>query len=353
MKYWKSYPSAIPCRMRTAAVGILASLVGLTAIGCSSPMTSTIRESTPAQISTTIDTGKDRVNSKATEKVQVTLANSANKSQDLPLQKGMTYEEARQIILEQGWKPNPNVESNLRSPVVKAIFDRGYIEINDCSGTGEAPCRYEFVNQNGELLYVVTAGRDSLVRNWWIEKRSDVSQQNSASNSIQSGRYWIGPTDEGLEVQAERFRYYDESGIDKPWKPISELKYIKDGVVFYGARHWCLSTLTPQNGISTCTANGWMTRETLPFIGTRWFNFLGGNGTGQSITIASNGATTIKFHGTMSSSVLYKGYFSNPIILNDGSKLLIEGSKIYNLGLNEHSAKDCKPQEKPCEAELY
>jgi hypothetical protein len=84
----------------------------------------------------------------------------------------MTYGEARQVIIEQGWKPNPNVKSNLRSTVVKAIFDRGYIEIEDCSGTGEAPCRYEFVNQHGELLYVVTAGRNRLLRNWWIVQKS-------------------------------------------------------------------------------------------------------------------------------------------------------------------------------------
>ncbi|MEE3717699.1 hypothetical protein V2H45_13240 [Tumidithrix elongata RA019] len=358
MKYWKSYPSD-PSAIATS---ILLGFVGLTAIGCSSPAISNVPQSTPAQSSATVNTGNGGTHparsldngkeGKATEKVQVTLVNSANKSQDLPLQKGMTYEEARQIILAQGWKPNPNVESNLRSPVVKAIFDRGYIEINDCSGTGEAPCRYEFVNQNGELLYVVTAGRDSLVRNWWIEKRSDASQQNSASNSIQSGRYWIGGTDQGLEIQAERYRYYDESGIDKPWKPISELKYIKDGVVFYDANHWCLSTLMPKNRVSTCTANGWMTRETLPFIGTRRFNFLGGSGTGQSITIEQNGNTVVQIHGTAGSSVIYRGNFSNPIVLEDGRKLLLEADKIYSLGLGQ-SAQDCKSSGSPCEAKLY
>ncbi|PZO40486.1 MAG: hypothetical protein DCF19_11325 [Pseudanabaena frigida] len=84
----------------------------------------------------------------------------------------MTYGEARRIILKQGWKPNPEVTTNFRSTVVKAIFDRGYTEVSDCSGTGEAPCRYEFVNQNGDLLYVVTAGRNSLLRNWWIGKKA-------------------------------------------------------------------------------------------------------------------------------------------------------------------------------------
>ncbi|WP_103666363.1 hypothetical protein [Pseudanabaena sp. BC1403] len=152
MKNWRfDYdPSAI-------ATSILTGFIGLAVIGYSSPA---------------ISTEGDRINSKSTEKPQVILASSTNKSQDLPLRKGMIYGEARQVIIEQGWNPNPNVKSNLRSTVVKAIFDRGYIEIEDCSGTGEAPCRYVFVNQNGDLLYVVTAGRNRLLRNWWIEQKS-------------------------------------------------------------------------------------------------------------------------------------------------------------------------------------
>ncbi|MFM7603558.1 MAG: hypothetical protein ACKO7R_20550 [Pseudanabaena sp.] len=178
MKNWKfDYcPSKI-------ATGILTGLIGLTVIGCSSPTNPTVQELPQSQTNSVISNVQkgnqsptvENINNKDTAKPQVTPINSpvnSTRSQDLPLRKGMTYSEARQIILEQGWKPNPKVESNLRSTVVKAIFDRGYVEISDCSGTGEAPCRYEFVNQNDELLYVVTAGRDSLLRNWWIEQKS-------------------------------------------------------------------------------------------------------------------------------------------------------------------------------------
>lgn len=175
MKNWKFdyYPSTI-------ATGILTGFIGLTVIGCSSPTNPTVQESTQSQTNSAISNVQienqsptdANINNKGSKKPQVTLVNSTNKSQDLPLRKGMTYSEARQIILEQGWKPNPKVESNLRNTVVKAIFDRGYIEISDCSGTGEAPCRYEFVNQKGELLYVVTAGQNRLLRNWWLEQKS-------------------------------------------------------------------------------------------------------------------------------------------------------------------------------------
>jgi hypothetical protein len=274
--------------------------------------------------------------------------------QGLPIRKGMAYREARQLLIEQGWFPNPNVESNLRSLQVRKLYDLGYVEIEDCAGTGEAPCRFQFVNQKGEILFVVTAGRDALVKTWWIEQKSDLSQKNPASNSIQPGLYWVGPTDEGLEIQAERYRYYDESGVDKMWRPISELEYVKNGVVFFGENYWCLSTLVPKNRISTCSANGWVTAEILPFVGMRRFNFLGGSGTGRTITIESNGDTLVQLHGTMRTSVLYRGTFSNPIILEDGNKLLLEADKIYSLGADQNSAKDCKStKENPCEAKLY
>jgi hypothetical protein len=42
MKYWKSYPSAIPCRIRTAATIILLGFLGLTTISCSRPAVSNI-----------------------------------------------------------------------------------------------------------------------------------------------------------------------------------------------------------------------------------------------------------------------------------------------------------------------
>ncbi len=331
MKNWK-----FDYDLSAIATSILTGFIGLAVIGYSSPA---------------ISAESDRTNGKGKEKPQVTLASSTQKSQDLPLQKGMTYGEARQIILKQGWRPNPNVESNLRSPVVKAIFDRGFIEIEDCSGTGEAPCRYEFVNDKGEILFVITAGRDRLVRDWGTEPKAD-AQKEPASGTIQAGRYWVGPTDEGLEIQAESFRYFDESGIDKRWQPISELKYIKNGVVFYGENYWCLSTMMPKNGISTCTANGWVKAETRPFSGTQRFNFLGGTGTGYTITIEHNGDTLVQLHGTAGSSIIYKGKFSNPIVLEDGKELQFEGDKIYMLLLGQ-SIEECKSSGSPCQANLY
>jgi hypothetical protein len=253
MKSWKSISASI-----------ITGLVGLTAMGCSTPVISNVQESPQAKTNSAIANAQKAIpapttpnvdvgNSKGTEQPQVTLASSANKSQDLPLQ---------------------------------------------------------------------------------------------------SGRYWIGGTDQGLEIQGERYRYYDESETNKPWKPISDLKYIKDGVVFDGKLYWCLSTLPSKNGKTACSANGWVTREPIPFTGTRRFNFLGGSGTGQSITIESNGDTLVQLHGTGGISVIYSGEFSNPIVLDDGRKLLLEGDKIYILLLGQ-SLEECKSSGSPCQANLY
>ncbi|MEO8891141.1 MAG: hypothetical protein ABI417_06335, partial [Coleofasciculaceae cyanobacterium] len=195
-------------------------------------------------------------------------------SEALPLQQGMPYKQARQLLLRQGWQPNLQSEPpNLRSLAVKKLYDLGYVEIEDCAGTGEGPCRFQFINDNGDQLFVVTTPRgnpnlDPFVRNWWIEKKS------ASFNQITEGRYWLGATDQGLEVKGKQYRYYSEAG-EQQWQPISELKYIKNGVVFDGKTYWCLSTLAPQNGVTACSANGWAAQEKLPFVGTRRFNFLG------------------------------------------------------------------------------
>jgi hypothetical protein len=92
-----------------------------------------------------------------------------------------------------------------------------------------------------------------------------------------------------------------------------------------------------------------------PFIGTRFFNFYGGNGTGQSITILSDGTTTVKLHGTFESSVLYQGKFTNPINLQDENRqiLLLKDGKIFNINRNGDIAKNCKGDGKPCESDLF
>ena len=78
----------------------------------------------------------------------------------------------------------------------------------------------------------------------------------------------------------------------------------------------------------------------LPFTGERWFNFYGGNGTGMSITIKSNGDTLIETHGKFGSSIVYQGKFKNPMYDKDGDGYSIKGNQIYLLK-NGKVVNDC------------
>ncbi len=90
----------------------------------------------------------------------------------------------------------------------------------------------------------------------------------------------------------------------------------------------------------------------LPFIGTRYFNFMGGNGTEESITINKDGTTSIKIYGKYGTGIEYQGKFSNPITLDDGSGWLLKDGKIYSLEGGK-IAKGCMDDEAPCVSELY
>jgi hypothetical protein len=96
--------------------------------------------------------------------------------------------------------------------------------------------------------------------------------------------------------------------------------------------------------------NNYVAREKqkLPFIGTRYFNFMGGTGTVESITIDKNGKVTLKVHGTVSTEVYYTGKFSNPV----GDLLLLNGNKVYRLDDKGQIIKGCRREGEVCEAEL-
>jgi hypothetical protein len=92
----------------------------------------------------------------------------------------------------------------------------------------------------------------------------------------------------------------------------------------------------------------------LPFIGRRTFNIAGGSGTGQSIEIDEDGGTTIKIHGVVSTGVIYKGRFTNPIIAySDGEGYLIKDNEIYSLDGKGNIKYDCSFSGEACKSALY
>ena len=111
-----------------------------------------------------------------------------NDAEQFGLREGMLYTEARERLLEQGWEPHTEgAEPNLNDAAVSELFDLGYEEVKDCSGTGVGPCRFEFMNEAEELLVVSTAkmgassNQDRVVWSWFIEERIDATQQDSSS----------------------------------------------------------------------------------------------------------------------------------------------------------------------------
>jgi hypothetical protein len=102
-------------------------------------------------------------------------------------------------------------------------------------------------------------------------------------------------------------------------------------------------------------------QQKIPFTGTRYFNFMGGSGTEQSITVEKNGVATLKHYGVVSSGVSWKGKFANPLILTDqggllGQKLhglLFKNNKVYAITDDGQIIKGCKGKETLCESKLF
>lgn len=315
------------CTLRSTIASnfILVSILGMAVIGSSSP-----------GISAPVSTVKP---DRAIAQSQV------RNSKTLPLRKSMPYPEARRRLLQQGWQPNGQTHDR-PSAAVQTWIDLGYTEVEDCSGTGEGLCRFVFLNDHGDRLFVVTRGIDRTVRNWWIEP--------ATSSTIAPGRYWVGFTGQALEVEQTRYRYVSEGG-EGAWRSLSELHPVKEGVIFWEGAYWCRSTDLPEGNVAFCSEQGWGSSRTtaLPFIGTRRFNFLGGTGTTYSMTIAKDGQTVIDLLGTAGRSQIYRGQFINPIPLDGGGGLLFQDERVFSLKTDGQVATGCRIADVPCASELW
>jgi hypothetical protein len=119
-----------------------------------------------------------------------------------------------------------------------------------------------------------------------------------------------------------------------------------------------LSHFSKLNGAETEMNNSSIEpKNNLPFIGTRFFNFYGGSGTLNSITIDENGNTIIKSHGMAGDFIDYEGPFTNPLSFPIGDESTatykISGESISILNQKGEIEKDCLGDGKPCTAGLY
>lgn len=89
-----------------------------------------------------------------------------------------------------------------------------------------------------------------------------------------------------------------------------------------------------------------------PFIGKRSFNFMGGTGTGYSITISQNGNTVVMSITTEGSYIIYEGPFTNPILYNESEGILLKDGKVYSI-TDDKVDMGCSDEQEPCVSELY
>lgn len=103
---------------------------------------------------------------------------SQQPSTSLGLKQMMPYDEARKILIDQGWQAqipaSRGLFSDLNNPSVKYLFsEKGYQEVISCLGTGLGTCRLHFKNEEGKTLVVITAnnqpGQEVVVYKWFFE----------------------------------------------------------------------------------------------------------------------------------------------------------------------------------------
>src|ERR1700682_5366940 len=85
----------------------------------------------------------------------------------VPTIKGLTYNKARNILLSAGWQPfqtksseKAKTDPELLGGNALLFWQKGYVEVQVCSGTGLARCVFLFKDTHGSHLIVYTAGEE-------------------------------------------------------------------------------------------------------------------------------------------------------------------------------------------------
>lgn len=100
-------------------------------------------------------------------------------AQEVPkLKQKMSYDDARNILIESGWQAillSPNRDWRQVGTGTTRFRDLGYDEVVSCSGTGLGFCRFEFASADNRKLVVVTAGgaQHPLLYRWSIEVKKN------------------------------------------------------------------------------------------------------------------------------------------------------------------------------------
>ena len=87
----------------------------------------------------------------------------------IPTLKGASYHQARARLLAAGWFPvqtkprgvNPDNDPDIASGNGRLFWERGYLEVEGCAGTGLAPCSFRWADKYGNQIRVVTQGEEA------------------------------------------------------------------------------------------------------------------------------------------------------------------------------------------------
>ena len=89
----------------------------------------------------------------------------------IPLKQGMSYEQARQLLLKSGWQTKSTRWQERYCPEYLGKRCK-YPEVQSCAPTGTGPCIFNWLNENGKTLTVYTnSDRDENTRiaNWTFQ----------------------------------------------------------------------------------------------------------------------------------------------------------------------------------------
>lgn len=85
----------------------------------------------------------------------------------LPAVSELTYHKARKRLLAAGWQPlrtksfnEADDDPDISYGNGRLFWQRGYVEVEACSGTGVAACAFLFEDAYGNRLRVTTAGEE-------------------------------------------------------------------------------------------------------------------------------------------------------------------------------------------------
>jgi hypothetical protein len=90
---------------------------------------------------------------------------------EIPLKQGMSYGQARQLLMKSGWQTKSTRWQDKYCSGYLGIRCK-YPEVEACSETGTGPCIFNWLNVNGKLLSVYTnSDRDenTTIANWTLK----------------------------------------------------------------------------------------------------------------------------------------------------------------------------------------